>query len=582
MSSLSSVFFRDRRVAVCAGLTLFLGLVAIAGWLAEIPVLRTAVPGYPEMKPVTAGAFVCSGVALLLLLAARPRRSFAAAFVGSGVAGLGIATLCEYAGLIPPAFPGGNMSLHSAVSFLLIGTSFVLLSLRLCRRACDVLVTVARVIVVIAALGILYGAEPLYGVTANHSMAIPTVLAFILLTTGIGLIDRGSSLSRLLASRGAGGRMGRRIIPIVLLVPPFIGLLLHAGSTAGLYDPSFRLSLTIGFSMAVMATILYYYSVSTDEIDARRRSIEDDLAAKEEQYRDLFNYSQGLICMHTVDGKLLSVNPAVLSASGYAKHEIEGHHLKTFVPPDKTAGVELYLREIEHQGLSTGLLPIVARDGRDLLWRFQSILVSEADKTPYVIGHALDVTELMAAQHELKALSLTDELTGLYNRRGFLTLAEQQLRLERHSGTARGLTLLFADMDGLKKINDTLGHEAGSEAIKDLAQVVRSAVRGGDLVARWGGDEFVILTIGAGSNTESVIDRIYSGLEHHNMRSGRPYTVACSIGKADVEMSDDRSFDAIIAEADHAMYEEKKRRKAARIDAPPTFFAEDPNQYLLR
>ncbi len=489
--------------------------------------------------------------------------------MGSSVSVAGILTLLEYTGIFEFGLGGGTMSPQSAVSFVLVGASVTLLSLRVGRRSADVLVSITRVIVVISALGILYGAEPLYGLASENSIAIPAALAFIILTTGIGLIDERSSLSRVLASKGAGGRMARRIIPVVLVIPPAIGLVLHAGSQAGLYDPSFRLSLTIGLSMAVMAAILFYYSLSTDEIDALRSRVEEELKEKEEQYRDLFNYSQGLICIHTVDGILLSVNPAVLSASGYSLSEIEGKNLSTFVPEERLVGIDLYLRAIEHEGLSTGLLEIVAKDGSHLLWQFQSILVNETDKDPYVIGHALDVTELMRAQKELKALSLTDELTGLYNRRGFLTLAEQQLRLERHSGTARGLALLFADMDGLKKINDTLGHEAGSDAIKALAQVVRSAVRGGDLVARWGGDEFVILTIGAGDNTESVIDRIYTGLEAYNRTSGKPYSVACSIGKADVDMTDDRSFDSIIDEADHAMYEEKKRRKAERSETIP-------------
>jgi two-component system cell cycle response regulator len=175
----------------------------------------------------------------------------------------------------------------------------------------------------------------------------------------------------------------------------------------------------------------------------------------------------------------------------------------------------------------------------------------------------------MKVQNQLERTSLTDELTGLYNRRGFLTLVEQQLKLESHVSTARGLTLMFADMDGLKKINDTYGHEAGSDAIQTLARVVKSVVRSGDIVARLGGDEFVILSIGSNDETtELVSDRIQRSLDEYNARSGKPYKVACSIGVAPVRLDGTRTFEEIIAEADEAMYAEKQRRKAGRADTP--------------
>lgn len=165
------------------------------------------------------------------------------------------------------------------------------------------------------------------------------------------------------------------------------------------------------------------------------------------------------------------------------------------------------------------------------MWRYDSIVVSEPDKEPYVIGHAQEVTELIAAQKQLKNLSLTDELTGLYNRRGFLTLAEQQIKLERHEGTARGLTLMFADMDGLKTINDVHGHEAGSDAIEALSRIFKAALRDSDIVARWGGDEFVILAIGShDEDAELMTDRICRMIDEYNAESfrGRISSLAAS------------------------------------------------------
>ncbi|MEK7855619.1 MAG: GGDEF domain-containing protein, partial [Acidobacteriota bacterium] len=221
-----------------------------------------------------------------------------------------------------------------------------------------------------------------------------------------------------------------------------------------------------------------------------------------------------------------------------------------------------YLRQVTHEGLAQGLLELASREGKPVILRFNNVLASEEGKEPYVLGHAQDVTELLATQRALKNLSLTDDLTGLHNRRGFVTLAEQQIKLERHEGTARGLVLLFADLDGLKRINDTHGHEAGSDAIIEFSRIVKSVLRSSDLVARWGGDEFVILTIGSKAEHVGIMsDRINERLRHFNASSGKPYELACSIGLARVPTKGDKTFEKIIAEADEAMYAEKRRRK---------------------
>ena len=135
-------------------------------------------------------------------------------------------------------------------------------------------------------------------------------------------------------------------------------------------------------------------------------------------------------------------------------------------------------------------------------------------------------------------------------------------------GTARGLSLMFADLDGLKRINDQYGHQAGSDAIVAFANVLRSALRSADLVARWGGDEFVILTIGTpGETSEMIIDRIHAKLHEHNSDSDAPYDLACSIGITPVPVEGGKSFETLIAEADQAMYNEKRRRKLNLVAA---------------
>ena len=116
--------------------------------------------------------------------------------------------------------------------------------------------------------------------------------------------------------------------------------------------------------------------------------------------------------------------------------------------------------------------------------------------------------KLMVAR--LRELALVDELTGLHNRRGFLVLAEKQLQIARRTG--RPDLLLFIDLDGMKRINDELGHEAGDAALRRTAAVLHAAFRASDIIARFGGDEFVVLCPNTGPEAAASL---LQGLEQH-------------------------------------------------------------------
>lgn len=576
---------------LCSLATVAIAALVLFGWVSDVTILKTVLPGYPEMKPVTAVSFVLMGMALGLTTFTdrNPWLRYITAFAGWAAVAVSLLMLGAYLFhfstgadrfLVPDLDTAGSrMSPHSTLNFLLIGISFAFLNARgsAFRQLSGVAALAAMAATYAAILGHLYHADLLYGVSKLNGMAPHTAFLFFIVAAGLAWQNGNFRIVRLLRSDSLGGTAARRLLPFVILVPTAIGWLRVIGQERGLYDTGFGTAMSTFSLVSIMLAIVLFYSRTVHRADEKRRRVEADLADKEMRYREVFDYSQGMICIHETDGVLRSVNPAVLASTGYSQDDLIGKNIVEFLPPEHRVGIAAFLRQIEHEGLSSGLLPIVAKDGRQLMWRYHSILVSETGKEPYVIGHALDVTELMAAQSALRNLSLTDELTGLYNRRGFLTLAEQQLKLERHNNTARGLTLLFADMDGLKRINDTHGHEAGSDAIATLARLLDSAVRDADLVARWGGDEFVVLSIGAqGENSQLVVDRINARLDEYNASSGKPYKVACSVGIAPVDMESGRTFEEIIAEADEAMYDEKKKRKASRDDLP-AFQIEEPN-----
>ena len=570
----------------CFAICFVTAISVLAGWMLDMPLLRTAIPNHPEMKPVTAVSFalISFGLGIAEYKAETVWSKNLAIFIGATSVAVSVLTLLAFefrfsTGIDSFLLPdlrsetsgGAGMAPHSAICFLLLGISCLFSrSNGSLKRTGGYAALAAMGAASVVLLGHLYRADIFYGVSRFNGMAVHTGALFILISVALVWSNHELKIVQLLRGDSLGGAMARRLIPFVILTPTVIGGLRVLGQDVGLYDTGSGTTMA-AFTMALaMIAVISRVSHAVHNSDRKRRRAEEELAEKEQRYRELFNYSQGMICIHDVNGVLETVNPAVVASTGYTLEELRGRNIADFLPEKERSRVIGFFRQIEHEGLSSGLLPIVAKDGRQLMWRYQSIMVTDAGKDPYVIGHAVDVTELVAAQSELRNLSLTDELTGLLNRRGFLTLAEQQLRLERHNRTARGLNLLFADMDGLKKINDTIGHEAGSEAIQTLAQVVKSVVRSGDLVARWGGDEFVLLTIGAqDENIDQMIERIEHRLEEHNSSSGKRYAIACSIGKAPVNLEGDRTFEEIIAEADEAMYAAKRRRKATLVDPPP-------------
>jgi diguanylate cyclase (GGDEF)-like protein len=164
-------------------------------------------------------------------------------------------------------------------------------------------------------------------------------------------------------------------------------------------------------------------------------------------------------------------------------------------------------------------------------------------------------------EEELLNLAITDPLTNLHNRRGFISLAEQQLKLSDRN--KRGVRLYFADLDGLKWINDTLGHEEGDKSLIEAASAFSETFRASDIIARIGGDEFAILAIDLEdtSNPEMLLSRLQSQIDRHNNQENRKYRLSISIGYALYDPESPCSLDDLIARADKLMYEQKRNKK---------------------
>lgn len=162
---------------------------------------------------------------------------------------------------------------------------------------------------------------------------------------------------------------------------------------------------------------------------------------------------------------------------------------------------------------------------------------------------------------ELRETSISDELTHLYNLRGFHLLGGQALRDAQRSG--RAITLACLDVDGLKAVNDTFGHDAGSEMLAFIAAQLRSTFRDNDVVARVGGDEFAVLTQGTQDDVAAALRRLDEALLVANARGGKPYRMSVSAGVAGGDAHDRATLGELLARADAAMYDNRRKRRSA-------------------
>jgi diguanylate cyclase (GGDEF)-like protein len=167
---------------------------------------------------------------------------------------------------------------------------------------------------------------------------------------------------------------------------------------------------------------------------------------------------------------------------------------------------------------------------------------------------------------ELRYLALTDDLTCLFNRRGFFAAATQQLKLAQRNG--QSLLLLFCDLDNLKKINDAFGHQEGDLALIRTADALEQSLRGSDILSRLGGDEFVALALETSNQTQEVIlRRLEQNLKKSSATDAR-YALSLSVGVARFDPKGPVALGELMLQADKAMYE-KKRSARKLCDGNP-------------
>jgi diguanylate cyclase (GGDEF)-like protein len=193
-------------------------------------------------------------------------------------------------------------------------------------------------------------------------------------------------------------------------------------------------------------------------------------------------------------------------------------------------------------------------------------VLSQAIAAPLLVVATVVVVVWMGSytnwiERQLRRQSQTDELTGVLNQRGFESAADYLGRTALRNG--HGLIAFFFDLDNLKRANDLLGHTAGSQVIQRFADLLAVAFRTDDIIARVGGDEFVVLAPAPIESAEAMLSRLARVVETLNANERLPVPISYSVGYAELAPGTDGDVQRLIAEADLRMYAEKTRKRAA-------------------
>jgi diguanylate cyclase (GGDEF)-like protein/PAS domain S-box-containing protein len=296
-------------------------------------------------------------------------------------------------------------------------------------------------------------------------------------------------------------------------------------------------------------------------VDITRHKCEaEEVRASEERHRFLTEYSTDMISVASWEGRYLYASPASVPLLGYEQNELIGSTLYDMVhEADRNAVRRMHLLVLEKMGAALTAYRVRRKDGR-YIW-FESTIRevprTGRDTPRELIIVSRDITERKLQEERLRDLAILDDLTGLYNRRGFMALANQHLKQAKRA--KRRALVIFADLNGLKMINDTHGHADGDRALIAAAEIFNRTFRDSDVIARVGGDEFAILAIEADAHhLDNIRTRLQHALDVANRGHMHPFQLSVSIGVVSYDPDQHNTVEELMALADREMYVHKR------------------------
>ncbi len=308
----------------------------------------------------------------------------------------------------------------------------------------------------------------------------------------------------------------------------------------------------------ITAAILGFAAMLVVAVHRQERSA-IALATSEARFRATFEQAAIGIAHTSLDGRYLAVNRKFCDMLGYTREELVGAPSTSVTHPEDQDNEGLF-REQLMSGIPslTAEKRYVCKDGR-VIWgnRTVSLVTDHAGEPLYFLRVVEDITDRKRLQAELLEMATTDALTGLPNRRTFMSRLEEEFARVKRFG-AHQVAVLMLDLDYFKSVNDTHGHAAGDEVLRQVAMLIRNETRRVDLCSRLGGEEFAILLVGAtliaaSEFAERLRGKIAAAAIIHD---GKAISVTASIGIAAMKPSDDAA-DAALLRADGALYHAK-------------------------
>lgn len=291
-----------------------------------------------------------------------------------------------------------------------------------------------------------------------------------------------------------------------------------------------------------------------------RNRLKKQLQESEALFQGFLDNSPTVSWMKDEQGRYLYVSQSYKQFLGVTDDSWSGRTDFDLYPEDfAQKGRDLDLEVLNTGGSSEVEGPAVDCNGVTKHWLLVRFAFTDQTGGRYLGGVATDVTIRKKAEDMVRLQSLTDELTGLYNRRGFSLLADQQLKHAfRHNWNC---ALLYVDLDGLKQINAEHGHDGGDLAIASVSEAMRVAARASDIVARIGGDEFVVFAPDC-EDVQALTKRMINAVEEYNLSEALPFQLSVSIGISEFKANEASSIEHKLSEADMQMLAVKRLRVA--------------------
>lgn len=296
-----------------------------------------------------------------------------------------------------------------------------------------------------------------------------------------------------------------------------------------------------------------------DRMQRTLNELNRQLAASEGRYRGIFENVVEGIFRTDPDGRLVEINPALVRMFGFEEAAGFLASVRNVAALFANgAACRQYRKTLGETGEVRGFQAEMLGPGGERLWAQISARLLPKDGAEAVVGILADVTERRRMMEEMCRLARTDALTGLWNRGYFMELARRDLARSRRDGSP--ISLLMVDVDHFKSINDTHGHDAGDQALRELAQILQRGMREVDLLVRFGGEEFVILLPGASRCDACLVaERLAASIRDIEILCGNTkFQLTVSIG-ATTHTSGPATLDGLLKFADIALYAAKKK-----------------------